>query len=292
MPRPGTPLGGRSLLRRLAGLSLAALAGSACEREVPAVSQEPPRVVSLSESASRFALALGAGPLLVGVDAASAGLPGLDAVPRTDLAGAGALAPDLVLVGPTSDDPGAEDAMALRALAARGVRVASFAPHDLEDVLALVRDVGERMVGAEGALQFERSLSRPLAAIAGESGNRPRPRVAAVVSFDPLVIAGGHSFETDLIEIAGGHSVTHPGPEPRVPIRADDWHDLDLDLILVVAAEDPPPRREQAMRNALPPDTPVAFYRLEQDFWLDTPEAAARRLRATIEPVSRGMEAP
>jgi ABC-type hemin transport system substrate-binding protein len=279
---------GRLPLARLVPVALVALAWGACEPEAhPTAPSGGPRVVSLSLSASRFALSLGAGDRLVGVDPASAALAPLAALPRVDLSGAAALEPDLVLVDALPERLPSE----VRTLEERGVRVAEFTPHDIEEVLALIRDVGTRMVGAERALQFERALSRPLAAVAGESHGQPRPRVAALVSFDPLVIAGGHSFETDLIEIAGGHSVTHPGPEIRVPLAADGWKPLALDLILVVVESTPSPRAEQAMRNTLPPDIPVAFFRRDEDFWLDAPEEAARRLRAVIEPLSRRMQA-
>lgn len=252
-----------------------------CDREASESSAEadrPVAVASLSRLATRFVLAIGAGRQLVAIDAASAELDGVDGLPVTDLAGAAAFGPDIVLV-PADPDP-REPIIA--ALVARGARVVPFAPHDFEDVLALVREVGRTIVGAERASRFEVALSRPLARIGGSSRGQPRPRVVAVVGFDPLVVAGGHSFETDLIEIAGGHSVTHPGETSRREIRADEWASLSPDLVLVIGERPDSPRVEQAWRNVLPEGAEVSFFPLDPEFWLEDATEPARRLRARI----------
>ena len=57
-----------------------------------------PTVVSLSPGATRFVFALGAEPLLLGVDADSRALPGTEGLPTLDLATARQVAPDLVLL--------------------------------------------------------------------------------------------------------------------------------------------------------------------------------------------------
>ncbi len=277
-------------ISRLGLLGLAIALG--CDREtrdtpLPAASAGVAnRVVSLSPLATRFVARIGAGDRLVAADADSLRLRELAGLPVVvDLAGALPLAPDLVLV-PQAPSPGDPAAAALHR---RGARVAEFAPHDLEDVIALVRDVGTGLVGATEAERFQAAFSRPLARIGGTSGAPTRPRVVAVVSFDPLVIAGGHSFETDLIEIAGGTSVTHPGEEPRLAIAADRWAGLAPDLILVIGAPPASQRDEQALRNALPPGPEVAFFSFDPSFWLDASDEPARRLRAVIEPVAARM---
>jgi len=268
------------------------LCAGGCDRAAPERAPNPGdrrtainRVVSLSPLATRFVLAIGAGERIVGSDPVSARRPELAGRPVVDLAGAAELRPDLVLV---TEAPEPADAAAA-ALHRRGARIVAFAPHDLEDTLPLVREVGGALVGAEQASRFERAFSRPLARIGGESGGQPRPRVVAVVSFEPLVIAGGHSFETDLIEIAGGQSVTHPGDEPRLAIGADRWTLLAPDLVLVIAAPPASKRAEQALRNAVPPGAAVAFFPFDPAFWIDASDEPARRLRSVIEPIARDM---
>lgn len=267
---------------RTALVALSVLLGAGCDRadtapEAPAEARPAQRVVSLDPLATRFVLAIGARDRLVAVDASSAELPGALGLPTADLDSAARFAADLVLVA-ALPDPGTPPP---------GPRVVAFAPHDLEDALPLVRELGAELAGAPAAARFERSFARPLARVGGESGGEHRPRVVAVVRLDPLEIAGGHSFETDLIEIAGGHSVTHPGEEHRIAIAADRWAELAPDLVLVIGAPPASPRGEQAVRNALPPGASVAFFAFDPGFWIDASDEPARRLREVIKAHAR-----
>jgi ABC-type Fe3+-hydroxamate transport system substrate-binding protein len=244
--------------------------------------------VSLSPLASRFVAAIGAADVLVGVDEASSRVPGLEGLPVADLRGAARLAPDLVLVD-AAPDPGDE---AAQALADRGAEVREFAPHDLEDALVLARDLAERLVGAARASEFERRLTRPLAAIGGESFGQPRLRVVGVVSLDHLEVAGGHSFETDLIEIAGATSVTHADELPRLAVGAEQWLELRPDLILVITRRELAPEERAAALAVLPSDPLVSFFVIESEhFWLEDALEPARRLRTLIASASRGAGA-
>jgi iron complex transport system substrate-binding protein len=245
--------------------------------------------VSLSPLATRFVLALGAEHLLLGVDSESAHLPGLGDLPVVGLEGAADLAPDLVLL-PGPPDPRDPTVQGLRA---DGVALVPFVPHDMEDVFELVREVGTRLAGAAEASGFEARIGRPLAMVGGSSFGQARPRVLALVQLDPLVAAGGHSFETDLIEVAGGSSITHGGEEPRLELGFDELLALRPDLLLVVSPEEATPARRRAALERLPSELRIGFYSMgPEDFWLGDPAEAARRLRALIEPIAREMEAP
>lgn len=249
--------------------------------------REARRVVSLAPVASRFVLALGAAQRLVGIDAESARIPELAGLPVVDLSGAAALLPDLALV-PGDLDPADPRLLALRE---SGAEVTEFAPHDLEEVFALSRSAGAALVGTAAALRFETDLGRPLAEIGGSSFGMPRPRVLAVVGLDPLELAGGHSFETDLIEIAGGRSVTHGGDDTRLALRADQLDALAPDLVLVVTPRPATAAQRDAARAALPRGLRLEFVELDPErFWLDAPVEAAQRLRAVIEPLSREID--
>jgi iron complex transport system substrate-binding protein len=264
-------------------MAISILLSAGCDRltqdttPAPAEARDVQRIVSLTPLATRFVLAIGAGDRLVAVDAGSAELPGARGLPVVDLDGATRFDADLVLVAALPD----------AGRPAPGARVAEFAPHDFEDALPLVRELGGELVGAEATTRFERGFARPLAKIGGESGGEHRPRVVAVVRLDPLEIAGGHSFETDLIEIAGGQSVTHPGEENRIAITADRWAELAPELVLVIGAPPASPRDEQAVRNALPPGAQVAFFSFDPGFWIDGSDDPARRLREVIAPIAR-----
>ncbi len=236
------------------------------------------RIVSLSPPASRFLVALGVGDRLVAVDPASIGQPGVPDRPTTTLEGAAVFAADLVLVPVLPDD-----AAALARLRGSGARVVEFAPHDLEDVFALCRSVGGPLVGGEAAGQLERRIARPLSLVAGESPSEGRPRVLALVAVDPPEIAGGHSFETDLIEIAGGSSLTHGSEDLRRPIDPAELARLAPDLVVVMTSRPLAPADEDRAIRFIGEVAPVEFFQFDREaFWLVEPARDAKRLRAVI----------
>ena len=245
------------------------------------------RIVSLSPVASRFLLALGVGDRLVAVDGDSLGAPGIPALPATSFEDAARFNPDLVLVRSLPDDR-----RVLETLEAAGARIVEFAPHDLEDVFALCRSLGGELVGGAAAGEFERRIARPLALIAGESPAEGRPRVIALVRVDPPEIAGGHSFETDLIEIAGGSSITHGSDDHRRPIDSAGLARLAPDLVLVMTALPLGPADEDHALRLVGDIAPVSFFPFAPEtFWLDEPAREAARLRETIVEFERAARA-
>lgn len=238
------------------------------------------RVVSLSPAASRFVVALEAADVVVGVDEASHRLvPALRLVPVVDAGAAARLGPTLVLVPPESGS--SEPTYA--ALRDAGAEVMVFEAHDLDDAFALCRDVGRRLVGAARARHFEVTLGRALAQIGGASYGRRRPRVAALTDVEPVTLAGGHSFATDLIEIAGGTSVTHGGEDVRRVVAPPQLAALAPDLLLYVSARAPTDVEQAAIRRALPADYPVAFLAFDAETaWMDGSVEAAGHLREIV----------
>lgn len=252
----------------------------------------PPRVVALSPLAARFAVALGAGPLLIAVDPASAALPELQPFSPAvadDLADSAALSPDYVLVGelPPPDDP------SLRALRSAGAEVVAFAPHDLEDVYGATREIGAALVGSARGLELESGIARPLGIVGGTSPETDRPRVVGIASLEPLELAGGHSFETDLIEIAGGTSVTHGGDDVRLPATPERIASLAPELAIVFTRGPLDARARQRARDALPRELPVDFFACDlETFWLRAPAEDARRLQALVAEWRRALRNP
>jgi ABC-type Fe3+-hydroxamate transport system substrate-binding protein len=217
----------------------------------------------------------------------SSAIPTLSRHPVVDFSAASEFAPDLIL----SPAAVAEAPLARESFAA-GHEVVVFEPHSLEEAFALCRGLGARLVGAPRAMAFEVALSRELAEVAGASFGRARPRVAAVIGSAPLEFAGGHSFLTDFIEIGGGTSVTHGGGEQRIAMGADRLAAFAPDLLLVVSPSERPQDERRAIRQALPAAYRVEFYVFDPDrLWIrEEAVAAARRLRAVIEPISRELE--
>lgn len=265
------------LLAGLAACKDAQESGSA--RQAQAIYRSSERVVALSPLATRFVVELGAGDQLVGIDAKSAALPGLGTLPIIDFGSARSVAPDLVLVSNLADLP----ARAVADLESTGARLVEFAPHDLEDVGALSRGLGAKLVGVASAAMFERRFSRPLALVADLSSPFDRLRVVAVVHLDPLTLAGGHSFETDLIEIGGGSSVTHGGDDSRIVMTQTRWAEFEPDLVIMMTRDEAGPLERHSARAQIPDRFELEFFDYDPEtFWLNEPEEDAERMRALI----------
>jgi ABC-type Fe3+-hydroxamate transport system substrate-binding protein len=260
---------------------LTVVAACRVETETPVVESRP-RLVSLVPPATRLLVSLGAGPALVGADARSLEEAGLQGIAEMDLERAIEARPQLLVVGSHEVMPAAGLPLPVRAIV--------FEPHDLQDVAAFVRDVGDAVLGWAAVTRWESEYFRPLARLS-ESARRPRPRVVAVVSMDPLVIAGGHSFETDLIQYAGGDSVTHDGELPRREVGVATFVSLAPDLVLVIEAPPKDPDHAALIRDAIPGDAPVVFFPIDPDFWLLSPETTAARLQAIVTARSRALSA-
>ncbi len=208
------------------------------------------------------------------VDAASARQPGARGVPVTESATAGAHAPGLVLVS-------AAEAEAARQAAPSAAQIV-VAPHDFDDGWALCLSIGAALGRENDARRFVRERSRPLALLGTEAFGKRRPRVAAVLALEPLVIAGGHSFASDLIQLAGGESVSHGTEDPTLSWSAVELARAQPELVVIVTALPPSPaERERGSHHF---GLPVEFLVLDAERdWLTAALPAARRLQAWID---------
>lgn len=236
----------------------------------------PLRIVSLSRLATRFVIEIGARDQLVGIASDSRSLPGLDLVAIVNLQDLRSVAPDIVLVPTLPSDP-----ETIRDLRSEGIRLVEFFPHDLEDVYGYCRGLGAELVGVTAANSYERRIARPMAIVAGRSPPIRRPRVVALVGFDPPELAGGHSFETDLIEVAGGSSATHGGEDTRIEFTSARLRSLAPDLVLITTTFPATEAEIEHARSIIPDEFRVAFFDFERDtFWLREPVKDAQRLRS------------
>ena len=285
---PQSPEGIRLCFKRLArrfGVTVCAWAVllTGCGPEPAAKNEKSPSppastrmtVATLSPGATRFVLGLGGRNLLVGIDSASSELPGTESLPTVDLDSARALGPRLI-IGPKLPSEAASSDLPTGSKAPEYVE---YAPHNLTDVFELCRTLGRRLVGLAGATQFEREITRPLALMTPTGFHRTRLRIAAVTNWAPLELAGGHSFATDLIEIAGGNSVTHGGEEYRLAPDSKTWQHLAPELVLVLSREPLSSTQQERARMALPPEYPILFFPFDPNRFL-LPEFAATELRS------------
>ena len=169
-----------------------------------------PRLVSLTPSATEVVAALGAAPLLVGVDdystfpAEVARLPKVGNFLSPNLEAIAALSPTLVIV----DDVHGQIA---GALGDAHIATVECAIHGLPDVESALRAVGARIGKAADA---ERVVAAIDAALDRAAARRParRPRVLAVIDREAgglgnLITAGPGSWIDELLAVVGGDNV-------------------------------------------------------------------------------------
>jgi iron complex transport system substrate-binding protein len=186
-----------------------ALAGACRESAQPVTAPAELRVVSLSPAITEILVALGVRERIVGVDRLSRDVPGCAEIPALG----GLFAPDLertlelrptVVLGVLSESQAAFFAQ----LRARGIAVHEIdTGGSLEAVMANYEKIGA-IVGraAEGRALDQRVMGEIEHAVEG-APRLPQHSVALVVERDPLYVAGGGSFASELIEAANGRNV-------------------------------------------------------------------------------------
>lgn len=172
----------------------------------------PQRIVSLLPSLTEMIFAVGAGDRVVGVTKYCTYPP--EAQSRTQVGGYVpnsmsleqiiGLQPDMVIASGDIQQPVIDQ---LRQL---GLRVETVVARDVAGVLEGIQRIGV-LVGRESQAQavtsrLEGELEVLKQRFAGIS-DQDRPRVFYEVWHDPLMTAGSQSFISELIELAGGHSL-------------------------------------------------------------------------------------
>jgi iron complex transport system substrate-binding protein len=180
------------------------------------------RIVSLAPSITETVFALGDGERLVGVTdfcdypPEATRKPRVGGISTPSFEAILALRPDLVLA--TSESNYSEH---IERLVSLGLAVYVVRPVDFETVLESIERVGA--VLGRGAVARERvaSMRRDADAIARAVAGSPRPRVLYVVWPNPLIAPGKGTLISELIQRAGGESVTgsDPLPYPRLSLE-------------------------------------------------------------------------
>lgn len=225
-------------------LALAAVAltiASACRREAgPAAG--PPRLVTLTPSATEIVAALGAADALVGVDDYSTFPPAVATLPKVGSFIAPsferivALRPTLVIADQVHDD-------AARALRGAGLEVVAIPMHALPDVVQALTTLGDRLGRAREAKARRDAIDAARAAAAARKVGRDR-RVLIVIdraaNLDGMVAAATGSWLDELIAITGAQNVL-AGAATRYPkVSAEELLRTMPDTILDVSyAADP-----------------------------------------------------
>ena len=173
------------------------------------VSAHPQRIISLAPSVTEMLFALGVADRVVGVTTLCDYPPEATAKEKVgdvlapSLERIVALAPDLVIISTAT-----QLEMFAKRLVELGIPLYVVKANRLEDVLQTLRHLGDLTGERERAEALVRSLQARIEQVVERTQHLPRPRVLLVIQRDPLIVAGRGAFLTDLMEKAGGHSIT------------------------------------------------------------------------------------
>jgi len=188
------------LLLLLSGLESCRKDHQAQKANVPS-----PRIVSLAPNLTEIVFALGMGDHLVGVTdhcnypPEAKTRPRLGGLKNISLESVVAQEPDVVLATEDGNEPGFLDQ-----LTELGLKVKTYQPGNLDQVLETIIAVGEELGKKEQAEILARELKEKQAdAQAGLAGAEPVP-IFLFFQREPLISAGPGTFANDLIQKAGG----------------------------------------------------------------------------------------
>lgn len=169
------------------------------------------RVISLAPNLTEVVYAAGAGSALVAVTSSADYPPPVDTLDRVsalpvDFEAVAAKQPDLVVATDQINPPGDTETFA-----ALEVPVYFFSFSSLEDVFDAIRRMGTLLGTERTARDTARALQRDVDALRSRAESIPaaaRPRVLVLIGDETLYSFGKGSYVHDLVELAGGRSIT------------------------------------------------------------------------------------
>ena len=183
----------------------------------------PQRIVSLNPTTTEILFALGADKLLVGrsdwdnYPPAARAIPALGPAIRPNVEAIIQAQPELVLLYASSDNRAAAQRLRAAGINTVSLKIDSIAEFDRATRL-LGRILRDSTRGALVADTVKRTLDSVRAAMAG----LPRVTVVMPAWHEPLMVIGGGSFVSQLIEIAGGQNVYADIDAPSPPVTFED----------------------------------------------------------------------
>ena len=202
----------------------------------------PQRIVTPIPAVTEMLFAIGAGGQVAGVGSYDSYPPEVEALPRIgglidpDIEAILTLRPDLVVAYASQVDLIAQ-------LERAGIPLMAYEHGSLLDLIATVRQLGDRTGHATEAERVARGIESDLSAIGAALVDRPRPRVLLVIAREPyslrnLFASGGVGFQHDMLVLAGGENVLADARTRAAQITTESILQLAPDVILEVRAGD------------------------------------------------------
>lgn len=189
------------------------------------VPDHPRRVICLMPTVTDTVFALGAGDDVVGISdytkypAAALKKPSVGDLIKPSIETILSLHPDLVIgVQPTGP-------MEVTGYLERvGIPIFLVSPRGLSGIFHSIESIGTALNRTPQAEALVHSLQQRLDAVRARTKGLPAPRVFMPIWYDPITTIGKNDFITEIIEAAGGRSVTDD--------LASEWPQISMEIVL------------------------------------------------------------
>lgn len=132
--------------------------------------------------------------------------------------------PDLVLGMPESNQRSVLDQ-----IQSLGIPVYLVDPHGIAGILHSITSLGQAINREPQAAAVVARLKQRIAAVRASVQGKPVIKVFAPVSYDPVITIGKGAFITEIIEAAGGESITSD--------LAQEWPEISMEAVVARAPE-------------------------------------------------------
>lgn len=194
------------------------------------VPNHPHRIICLLPSLVDDVYSLGAGNDVIGVPdftrypTAARGKPHIGLPLSPSLETIVALHPDLILGGADMNR-----AQTLSRLEQLGIPVFLTNTHGVQGIYASLQSLGLALNRRRAARQLVASLRRRVAAVRKQVRGKPPVQILMPLWYSPIITIGSRAYITQMIAIAGGHSVTSNIPQ--------EWPQVSLEAIVARAPQ-------------------------------------------------------
>ena len=194
------------------------------------VPDHPHRIICLVPSITDDVFSLGAGDDVVAVTdyvrypAEAQKKPSVGSIMSPSIETIAALHPDLILGTPKSNQQATLDK-----LQAMGIPVFLVDPHGLAGILHSITSLGVALNREQQATALTTSLQHRIDTVRASVRGKPIVSVFMPQSYDPVITIGKGAFITEIIEAAGGHSITADIPQ--------EWPHISMETVIARAPE-------------------------------------------------------
>jgi iron complex transport system substrate-binding protein len=189
------------------------------------VPDHPHRVICLMPTVTDTVFALGAGDDVVAISdytkypAAALKKPSVGDLIKPSIETILSLHPDLV-IGTQPKGPMEVTDQLERA----GIPIFLVSPHGIAGIFQSIESVGMALNRAPQADVLVHSLQQRVDAVRARTKDLPAPRIFMPIWYDPITTIGKNAFITEVIEAAGGRSVTDD--------LSTEWPQISMEVVL------------------------------------------------------------